>query len=133
MARDFRKIVAWKKADDLVVEIYRQTARSFPRDERYGLVPQLRSAAVSVAANIAEGSGRSTSADFRRFLYQAQGSLSEVEYYLHLAERLDMTDSSALEKLQGLRAEVGKTLTGLILAVSRPHASGLRTAVERSE
>ena len=118
MARDFRSIVAWQKADDLVVEIYRQTARAFPRDERYGLVPQLRSAAVSVAANIAEGSGRSTSADFRRFLYQAQGSLSEVEYFLHLAERLDMTDSDAGERLRGLRAEVGKTLSGLIRAVS---------------
>jgi four helix bundle protein len=74
VARDFRKIVAWQKADEFVFAIYRLTRRSVPKDERFGLTAQLRSAAVSIASNIAEGSGRRTSGDFRRFLYQAQGS-----------------------------------------------------------
>jgi four helix bundle protein len=79
MARDFKKIVAWQRADALVMEVYRATKSAFPQDEKYGLRSQIRSAAVSVAANIAEGSGVGTPAGFRRYSYHAQGSLSEVE------------------------------------------------------
>ena len=117
MGRDFRKIVAWQKADDLVVEVYQRTG-SLLRGGHSDLVRQLRSAAVSVAANLAEGSDRSSSLDFRRFLFQAQGSLSEVEYYLHLAGRLRLMDSDGLEALQGMRAEAGRTLAGLIRSLS---------------
>jgi four helix bundle protein len=86
--RDFRKLLAWQRADDLTVLVYRAT-EDFPSEEKFGLTSQLRRAAVSVAANIAEGSGRHSLKDFRRFLYQARGSLSEVQYYLHLSKRLD--------------------------------------------
>jgi four helix bundle protein len=71
------------------MEIYRVTRTYFPKDEIYGLISQICRAAVSVAANIVEGSGRNSPADFLRFLGFAQGSLSEGEYYLHLAHRLD--------------------------------------------
>ena len=119
MARDFRKILAWQKADDLAVELYKTTSVSFPKEERFGVTAQLRSAAVSVAANIAEGSGRRTSSDFRRFLYQAQGSLSEVEYYLHLAHRLGYLNTADYDNLEQSRASVGRVLNGLIKSVDR--------------
>jgi len=119
MSRDFRKIVAWQKADALVMTVFQATARDFPKDETYGLRSQLRSAAVSVAANIAEGSGLGTPAGFRRFLYQAHGSLSEVEYYIHLAERLGYLNKETALVLSGVRSEVGRTLAGLIKATDR--------------
>ncbi|HLC03793.1 MAG TPA: four helix bundle protein [Anaerolineales bacterium] len=114
MARDFKKIVAWQRADDFVLNEYKLTDKTFPPDERYGLTSQIRSAAVSVAANLAEGSGRETLQDFRRFVYQAQGSLSEVEYYLHLANRLGFIEESEYKKLASERADVGRTVQGFI-------------------
>lgn len=88
MPRDFHKLIAWKKADDLVVEIYRSSAVNFPREERYGLTQPLRRSAASVPSNLAEGSGRRTEEEFRQFLYVARASIYEVEYQLHLAARL---------------------------------------------
>ncbi len=87
MAKGFFDIKAWQKADDLAVDVY-ETTKSFPRDQLYSLTNQMQRAAVSVAANIAEGSGRRTLADYIRFLYIAKGSLTELEYYIHLAKRL---------------------------------------------
>ena len=119
MARDFRRIVAWQKADALVMAVYQATGGGFPRDEQCGLRSQIRSAAVSVAANIAEGSGLGTPAGFRRFLYLAQGSLSEVEYYVYLAENLGYIDAEMAGVLSTHRSEVGRTLRGLIKALDQ--------------
>jgi hypothetical protein len=66
--RKFQNIIAWQKADDLVVEVYRITT-FFPKDELYGLVSQMRKAAISVPANIVEGSARLTSKDYLHFLF----------------------------------------------------------------
>src|SRR5436305_6301684 len=85
--RDYTKIEAWKLADDLTVAIYERT-RTFPREEIYGLTSQLRRAAYSVPANIAEGSSRESKRDYLHFLYIARGSLSETQYFIHLARRL---------------------------------------------
>jgi four helix bundle protein len=82
-----RKIKAWELADRFVVEVYRITRR-FPREELYGLTLQLRRAAVSVPANIAEGSQRQYLKEYLQFLYVAKASLSEAEYYIHLAQQL---------------------------------------------
>ena len=124
MARDFRRIVAWQKADDLVVEVYRATAKFFSSEERYGLTSQIRRASVSVASNIAEGSGRMTLKDFRRFLFNAQGSLSEVEYHIHLAHRLSYLDDANFRQLEGKRAKVGRVLTGFIVSINKQIARG---------
>ncbi len=113
MARDFRTIIAWQEADNLVIEIYRIT-ELFPLEERFGLTSQLRRAVVSVAANIAEGSGRNSLKDFLRFLYNAQGSLSEVEYYLQIASRLEFVDTATLNSSESQRAKVGRLLNGFI-------------------
>jgi len=82
---------------------------------------------VSVPANIAEGSGRDTLKDFLRFLHLAQGSLSEVEYYLHLAKRLSYMNEENYLKLEEQRAEVGRLLYGLIRSIRGKVNNGERT------
>lgn len=114
MPRDFHKLIAWKKADDLVVEIYRSSAVNFPREERYGLTQQLRRSAASVPSNLAEGCGRRTEEAFRQFLYVARASLYEVEYQLHLAARLGTLAEEESRRLETLRDEAGRILTGLV-------------------
>src|SRR5919198_4620732 len=96
--RDYTKIEAWKLADDLTVAIYERT-RSFPKDERYGLTSQLRRASYSVPANIVEGSSRESKKDYLHFLYIARGSLSEVQYFIHLAQRLGYLATQQAEQL----------------------------------
>jgi len=114
MPRDYRKLIVWKKADDLAVEIYRASALHLPTEERYGLTQQLRRSAASVPSNLAEGCGRRTEEDFRQFLYVARGSIQEVEYQLHLAARLGYLPPEEHRRLEEMRNEVGKLLTGLI-------------------
>ncbi len=121
--RDFRKIMAWEKADDLVVLIY-EASKAFPKEERYGLTSQLRRAVVSVAANIAEGSGKQYLKEFRHFLYIARASLSEVEYYIHLSHRLGYLNGEKVGKLEEARQEAAKILQGLINAVEKQIKQG---------
>ena len=82
--KDFRKQKVWGKAHDLALKVYRVT-EAFPKTELFGLTSQIRRAGVSIPANIAEGCGRDTDADFARFLQIAMGSASELEYHLLLA------------------------------------------------
>jgi four helix bundle protein len=86
-ARSFRDLVVWRKAHELVLAVYPFTA-GFPRRETYGLSHQMRRAAVSIPANIAEGFRRRGRADKARFMNLAQGSLEECRYYLILAHDL---------------------------------------------
>jgi len=115
--RDYTKIKAWELADDLAVEIYKQT-RSFPSDEKYALTSQVRRAAYSVPANISEGAGRRTTKDFVRFLDMAMGSINETGYFCHLANRLGYFDSeNAYERLNDQVSSVSKCLASYIRAV----------------
>ena len=109
----FFDIKAWQKADDLAVAIY-QATESFPKDQRYRLVDQMQRAAVSVPANISEGSGRRTVRDFLRFLYMANGSLREVEYYIHLAKRLNYLSEADSRTLTQVKDETARVLFGFI-------------------
>jgi four helix bundle protein len=86
-ARTFRDLTVWQKAHELVLAIYRLT-ESFPEREKYGLAHQMRRAAVSIPANIAEGFGKRSKAEKSRFLNIAEGSLEECRYYLILAQDL---------------------------------------------
>lgn len=109
----FFTIAAWQRADDLVVEIY-QTTKGFPTDQRYTLTSQMQRAAVSVAANIAEGSGRQSLRDYLRFLYIAKGSLTEVEYYIHLSHRLGYLSADSETQLSRLQRMTAGALNGFI-------------------
>jgi len=114
--RDFRQISVWAKARALTLQIYKTTA-TFPREERYGLTSQLRRAAASIPANIAEGYGRVGDAELARFLQIGMGSAYEVEYHLLLANDLDFLTDSDHQHLQSLTVEVKKMLSGLLSKV----------------
>jgi len=106
-ARSFQDLIVWQKAHQWVLYIYRYS-ESFPRHEIYGLTSQLRRAAVSVPANIAEGFRKRTGADKKRFMNIAQASLEECRYYFILAQDLGYGRKSELE-VQG--EEISKLLT----------------------
>jgi four helix bundle protein len=117
------KIKAWELADRFAVQVYRAT-KDFPREELYGLTSQLRRAAVSVAANIAEGSQRQYLKEYLQFLYTAKASLTEAEYYIHLARELTYLGSDAFERLAASHAEAAKTLAGLVRWAENQIAAG---------
>ena len=111
---DYRNLVAWQKAMDLVEQTYRLTA-PFPREERYGLTSQIRRSAVSVPSNIAEGQGRrSTDEEFVRFLHISLGSLAELQTQTELALRLEFLPKRSAEVLRASSDEVGRLVSGLI-------------------
>ena len=83
--RSYRDLVVWQKAMELVAEIYQRT-RAFPMDEMFGLVSQMRRAAVSIPSNIAEGYGRASTGEYKQFLGHARGSLWEVETQILIAK-----------------------------------------------
>ena len=85
--KDFRKLTVWEKAHAFVLLLYKET-QAFPSSEQFGLTSQLRRASVSIPSNIAEGGGRNTDAELRRFCEIAMGSASEVEYQIFLCEEL---------------------------------------------
>lgn len=122
--RDHRNLLAFQKADALVLTIYEGT-RTFPKDEQYGLTQQLRRAAVSTASNIVEGASRHSEADFLRFLDMAQGSAREVSYQCSLARRLGYLPNDTLEQAAH---EVCRILGGLLMSIRpQPQDSGPRT------
>src|SRR5215472_12443871 len=94
-ARSFRDLVVWQKAHEFVLAVYRFTA-SFPDREKFGLSHQMRRAAVSVPANIAEGFGKRSQPEKTRFLNIAEGSLEECRYYLILAHDLGYGETDSL-------------------------------------
>lgn len=116
MAQAFQDLLVWQRAMEMTVSIYRAT-RSFPDDERFGLISQMRRAAVSVASNIAEGRGRLTEGEFRQFLGLAQGSNCEVQTQILVAKRLELGNSKDLDEAQELTIEVGKMLSSLIASL----------------
>lgn len=113
MPQSVEDLAVWQKAMDLTVCIY-QFTRQFPKDELYGLVSQLRRAAVSIASNIAEGRGRLNPAEFRQFLGIALGSTFELKTQLVVARRLEFGPMDEMEEASLLAEEVSKMLTALI-------------------
>jgi len=111
--QDFRQLKVWVRAHRLALEAYRVT-RAFPKEERYGLTSQIRRAASSVSANIAEGCGRGGKADFARFLRMALGSASELENHIIMAADLDIIDRQVHDQLSAAVIEVKRMLVGLL-------------------
>ena len=108
--QNYRDLIVWQRAMDLVEAVYRPGRRGFPREEIYGLTSQMRRAGVSVAANIAEGQGRGGKIEFARFLWIAHGSLREVETHLLISLRLKLAGDVEIRKLIEKASEVGRLL-----------------------
>jgi four helix bundle protein len=108
----FTDLKVWQRSHVLVLEIYRLTA-DFPVDERFGLVSQLRRAAMSVPTNIAEGSKRKGAQEYARFLNIAEGSLSETEYLLVVSRDLGYLQPEVAEQHLGEVEEIARMLYAL--------------------
>ena len=111
--QDFRNLKVWEKSHRLTLDIYRITG-TLPRHEMYGLTSQLRRAAASVPANIAEGCGRDTGAELARFLQIAMGSARELEYHLLLARDLTYIDSKDYTSANAEVVQIKRMLAPLI-------------------
>ena len=111
--QDFRRLNVWVKAHKLALCVYEAT-RGYPADERFALLSQTRRAAASIPTNIAEGCGRGSDADFRRFLLIASGSACELDYLLILGKDLGYLASSTYPDLHLAVTEVKRMLGGLI-------------------
>ena len=112
------KLDVWKRAIDFVVTVYKMT-ESFPRDERFGLISQIRRAAVSIPANIAEGAARHTSKEFKYFLSNAQGSVSELATELLIALRLGYLKKENFDIGNRELTSIGRMILGLSRSLSR--------------
>ena len=117
-AKNYRKLTVWRKAMKFVTEVYR-TTKTFPPDELYGLTAQLRRAAVSLPSNLAEGYGRNSRADFRRFLQIAAGSLFEIQTQLEIAYNLEYIDRNTYNHLHELSREIDAMLAAFIRTLGR--------------
>ena len=110
--RPHEKLDVWCKAMDFVVTVYKAT-ESFPKEERFGLTSQIRRAAISVPANIAEGAARRSPKEFVHFISNAQGSASELETELLIAQRLGYLSESVYFEMRGTLDNIGRMLIGL--------------------
>lgn len=106
------QLKVWQRSMDLVEAVYRVTAR-FPASEIYGLTSQLRRAAISIPANIAEGQGHDSTKEFLHFLSIARGSLTETRTELLIAQRIKYVSQESVEGILSLVDEVGRLLSGL--------------------
>lgn len=122
--KDFRDLKVWHKSHALTLHLYRAT-EAFPNEERYGLTGQLRRAAASIPANIAEGCGRKGDAELARFMQIAMGSASEVEYHLLLAKDLGLLEARPYQQLAAETTEVKRMLASFISAIRPAKADSL--------
>jgi four helix bundle protein len=116
--RNFRDLIVWQKAMGFAVEICRET-RCFPKEEIYGLRAQLRNSSTSIPANIAEGQGRKTTRECRRFLSVAYGSLCESQTHIVMAERLNYWSNEIAGRLTMRAGEVARLINGLQESLER--------------
>jgi four helix bundle protein len=120
--KSYRDLRVWQAGMDLALTCYQVTAK-FPSDERFGLITQIRRAAVSVPANIAEGQGRGRTREFERFLTIAYGSLMELETHIRLSVLLGYLDAGFERELLGSAAAVGCMLNGLMTKLRAKRSS----------
>jgi four helix bundle protein len=119
-----KNLEVWRLAIELAKDVYAITSE-YPREESFGLVSQMRRAAVSVASNIAEGAARNGDKEFVRFLYVALGSASELDTHIEISRAVLLSGPSCLDLLQGKVARVAMLLSGLIRSVrQRSEQSG---------
>ena len=113
MNKPHKKLEAWKKAIALITNIYKLTEK-LPETEKFGLISQMRRAAVSIASNVAEGAARNTKKEFIQFLFNAQGSLSELDTQIIICKKLEYISDEDCDLIDSDMAAESKLITGLI-------------------
>ena len=121
--KDFKELRVWNEAHLLTLQLYKLT-RSFPCEELYGLISQIRRAASSIPSNVAEGCGRRSDGEFSRFLQIARGSASELEYHLLLSHDLGYLTDERFKELQIKLSQLQRMLTVLVQRVQPLKAPG---------
>lgn len=116
--QSYQDLLVWQAGMILAEACYRAT-KEYPREEMFGLTSQIRRAAASIPANIAEGHGRENSGSFVQFLRVAQGSTKELEMHLLLSKRVGILGKDSLQALLGQCEEIGKMLRALIRSIQR--------------
>ena len=116
MIQNYKELDVWKRSVSFTTELYRLTCR-FPDSERFGLISQIRRAATSIPANIAEGWGRGSTGEYIQFLTIARGSLMELETHLIVGCNLSMLSAEDLDTLSSQVEDIGKMLNRLIAAL----------------
>ncbi len=117
---DYKQLKVWNKAIDLVVDVYKATG-DFPKEEKYGLISQMRRCAVSIPSNIAEGAGRNSDKEFCHFLSVAHGSSYELETQLIVSQRLELIDGNTSDELCARINEVQKMSYNLQSKLNSPN------------
>jgi four helix bundle protein len=115
--RTHKDLIVWKKSVAFVTDIYKFT-KSLPEDEKFGIISQLRRAAVSIPTNIAEGAARHSRKEYIQFLYISLGSISEIDTLLLIIENLKYSDSDMLTELQKQGDEIKKMVISLIKSLN---------------
>ena len=111
--RTYRDLIVWQKAMVMVTEVYEIT-KSFPKEENYGLIPQIRRCAVSIPSNIAEGYGRKSTGDYLRFLQIAIGSVYELQTQIEISLNLKYLRQDKFSNIYECSREIERMLTSLI-------------------
>ncbi|MBK8491971.1 MAG: four helix bundle protein [Saprospirales bacterium] len=119
--KSFEKLKAWQCAHEFTLKVYRLTGK-FPTEEKFGLTNQFRRAAVSIAANISEGTGKSSIKEIIRFLVISRGSIEECQYYLILAKDLQFISTEEFHQLRDDLNQIGRLLNGLINSLNKKNS-----------
>ena len=114
--KSHKDLDVWRLAVDLATDVYEVT-KSFPKEEQYGMVVQMRRSAISIASNIAEGAARRGNKEFLQFIHIALGSVSELDTQLEIALRVNVTGSEPLQRLQAAAVRVNQMLRGLARSI----------------
>jgi four helix bundle protein len=126
--KSFEDLTVWQEAHKLALEVYKLTGR-FPRDEKYGIISQLRRSSSSVPANIAEGFGRATTRELLRCLQIARGEVEEMRYFVLLSRDLGYVSSEDWEKMQHHCESVGRLINALGNSLKRRLGQGPKSPV----
>ena len=120
MLKTYKELKVWQKSYQLCLAVYKVT-KKFPQDEKYGMISQMRRAALSIPSNIAEGYGRKTTLDYIRFLYIAYGSTCELETQLLLSSDLGYLKKENISEFQNSIGEIERMLKALIKSLENKH------------
>ena len=115
---DHKELIAWQKAIELVEEVYKIT-QTFPKEEMFGIISQMRRCSISIPSNIAEGHSRNSSGEFKQFLGIAKGSSAELETQLIIAQKLGYITNAKLGEVNSLLVDVRKLISGLLRSLNK--------------